>query len=194
MEGRPLQNEIRELLLRHRPDDDRERAHLGAMLRLADAAGNPCARDRFEPGHFTASAFVLAPALDAVLLIFHEKLQRWLQPGGHLEPTDTSVERAARREVEEETGQGDLEIVPAAAPLLDLDVHEIPARPGEPAHQHHDLRLLLRARHEKIHAGDGVSAARWVRLDDVEDLSTDESVRRVVRKLGSLTAAMRASD
>lgn len=189
----PLQQQIRELLLGHGPADEREQSHRRAMLRLTGADGNPCARDHFEPGHFTASAFVLSPTLDALLLIFHEKLRRWLQPGGHLEPRDVSVEQAARREVEEETGVTALDIVPTATPLLDLDVHHIPARPTEPRHLHHDLRLLFRARDDELVAGDGVRAARWVELEAVDAVGADESVRRVVRKIEPLTAALRAS-
>ena len=70
---------------------------------LVDSA-NPCSRKQFEPGHFTASAFVLHPTEPSILLIKHRKLGLWLQPGGHLQPEDTSAEHAARRELEEETG------------------------------------------------------------------------------------------
>jgi len=50
---------------------------------------------------FTASAFVVEEG--RVLLIQHAKLERWLQPGGHVEPRETPDE-AAIREVQEETG------------------------------------------------------------------------------------------
>jgi 8-oxo-dGTP pyrophosphatase MutT (NUDIX family) len=56
------------------------------------------------PGHFTASAFVLHPSGEALLLILHRKLGMWLQPGGHLESSDVDHLGAARREVAEETG------------------------------------------------------------------------------------------
>ena len=39
-----------------------------------------------------------------VLLVHHARLDRWLLPGGHVEPEDGCVEDAARREVIEETG------------------------------------------------------------------------------------------
>ena len=51
-----------------------------AMLKLLDTP-KPFDRNQFEPGHFTGSAFVLSPDLDAILLIFHEKLKLWLHMG-----------------------------------------------------------------------------------------------------------------
>jgi 8-oxo-dGTP pyrophosphatase MutT (NUDIX family) len=113
-------------------------------LDLLDAPGDPFSRSHFRPGHFTASAFVLSPAGDALVLVWHEKLRRWLQPGGHFEPGDRDLLAAARREVEEETGLRDLRVVVDG--LFDVAVHPIPPLGGEPAHEHFDLRLLLRAR------------------------------------------------
>ena len=69
------------------------------MLELLDAPGDPFGRARFDPGHFTASAFVLAPDRRAILEVHHAKLGRWLQPGGHVESADDSLVSAAHREV-----------------------------------------------------------------------------------------------
>ena len=55
------------------------------MLALCDNAGDPFSREHYVPGHFTASAFVLSPTRDMLLLVFHGKLHRWLQPGGHID-------------------------------------------------------------------------------------------------------------
>lgn len=184
---------LRAALTRFPSADALEAAHRDAMLALA-AAGEPALRrDHWDPGHFTASAFVLSPERDALLLIFHGKLDRWLQPGGHLEPGDADPLTAARREVGEETGLGEIELLDAglapsalsgfAAPFFDLDVHLIPARKADPAHRHFDLRFLFRARSRHIAAGDDAVAARWVPLEEVSTVGTDESVLRAWRKL-----------
>jgi len=34
-------------------------------------------------GHLTGSALVVDPSSQRLLLLFHAKMQRWLQPGGH---------------------------------------------------------------------------------------------------------------
>ena len=59
---------------------------------------------RREPtAHFTASAFVVDAAGSRTCLVEHVKLGRLLQPGGHIEDDDASVEDAALREAREET-------------------------------------------------------------------------------------------
>ena len=176
--------DLRRLLDALEPADEREVNHIRAVQALLDVPGDPFSRDHFVPGHVTASAFVLSPDGTSILLIEHSKLQRWLQPGGHMEPEDTSVLAAAQREVEEEVGLADLPSVLGNA-LFDVDVHEIPPRKGDPAHKHHDVRFLLRAPSLEVVAGDDALAARWVPLDEVSAEISDESVMRAVRKLRS---------
>ncbi len=138
-------------------------------------------RSTFDPGHITASGFVLSPDRSKALLIFHQKLQLWLQPGGHVEPEDDSVATACLRELEEETGVTDL----TSLGLFDLDVHQIPDRKTEPSHCHFDVRHAFVAESENAYAGDGVTAVRWVDLDatQVKGVKLDESVQRPLRKL-----------
>lgn len=95
-------------------------------------------------GHITASAFVYQPNLQSLLLIHHITLNRWLQPGGHVELTDDNLLAAALREVEEETGISTTMCTPYPY-LFDIDSHPIPPndKKGEPAHYHHDFRYLL---------------------------------------------------
>ena len=120
-----------------------------------------------------------------MLLILHSKLHRWLQPGGHCDPTDADIVSAAVREVQEETGLTHIEVAPGFPDFLDVDIHTIPANPrkGEPEHAHFDVRVLLRAKSIELHAGSDAVDARWVPLDQMGDIETDESVRRAVRKL-----------
>ncbi len=161
---------------------DAEEADFKArMLALSEVGGDPFSRDHFTPGHFTASSFLLSPSGDELLLIFHSKLKRWLQPGGHVDPEDGDILVAARREIAEEVGITDLELVGEGA--FDADVHVIPAHKGQPSHEHHDLRFLFRARSRDFQAGSDAEAARWVRLEDINAVESDRSVMRAVEKL-----------
>jgi 8-oxo-dGTP pyrophosphatase MutT (NUDIX family) len=184
--------ELRTLLERLEPADALEEAHRARVLALLAEASDPFEREHYTPGHVTASAFVLDPARERVLLILHGKLGRWLQPGGHVDASDASVALAACREVLEETGLDVSYNRPKAggAPaieLLDVDVHEIPARGALPAHEHFDVRFAFEATHTDARAGSDAKQARWVSIAELlsggPHLPTDESVMRAVRKL-----------
>ncbi len=152
------------------------------MLSLLDVGEAALARSYFEPGHFTASAFVLSPDRRSLLLIHHAKLDRWLQPGGHVDAADSSLEAAARRELQEETG---LVQVNGDGRVFDLDIHPIPANPkkNEPAHEHFDVRYLFVAEVTKVGAADDALAVKWMPLEEVAATIDDASVRRVADRL-----------
>ncbi|MES2344776.1 MAG: NUDIX domain-containing protein [Chlamydiota bacterium] len=129
--------------------------------------------------HFTVTTYVIDKK--KVLLIFHPKHNKWLPPGGHLEPNETPPE-GALREVLEETGleveiikQENLWIncrnaVSFERPYLCL-LENIPPHNSHPAHQHIDLIYLARP------TGNGTlhdsHSARWFSLDEALRLETD---------------------
>jgi 8-oxo-dGTP pyrophosphatase MutT (NUDIX family) len=154
------------------------------MHTLLALAPHPFERNGFLPGHFTASGFVRSPDRASVLLIEHRRLERWLQPGGHVDPDDAGPLAAALREVAEETGCTDL--VPIGGDLFGIDVHPIPPRHDEPQHQHFDLQFAFQARADHIEASDEVAAASWVALADVAAFGVDGATRKGVERLSEL--------
>jgi len=154
------------------PDDE---AVLRRVLAFAD---DPDPFRRSHPfGHVTASAVVARPAGDAFLLVFHRKLDRWLQPGGHVESDDESVFAAARREAREETGIRNFD-APIGDTVLDLDVHAIPAHRADPAHLHYDVRFLLTTG-DALPPSPGVA---WFSPDEVGAADCDGSLARATLK------------
>src|SRR5262245_16704292 len=55
---------------------------VGEMLAFAAEHPDALHRSCLE-GHFTGSACVIDQDAERVLVLFHRKAQRWLQPGGH---------------------------------------------------------------------------------------------------------------
>lgn len=184
-------SDLIQLLEAHTGSTALERDYRERMLALVNAGSDPFMRHNYRPGHFTCSSFVLSPTFDALLLIFHSKLRRWLQPGGHVEGEDRDVFAAARREVSEETGVEDLRLLDGRT-LFDLDIHQIPGRAKEPGHEHFDLRFLFVAPSLQATAGSDALDFQWVRLKEVSNLESDASVMRAVEKLmqrGDLSAS-----
>jgi 8-oxo-dGTP pyrophosphatase MutT (NUDIX family) len=123
------------------PDDAAAIAPLTAALGF----GTDLTSRKEFGGHVTASAVLIGPD-GRVLLVHHRALDRWLCPGGHLEPGDTDVSAAAVRELTEETGVSADDFEPVRSTPLHIDVHPIPANDAkdEPDHQHFDFRMAFR--------------------------------------------------
>lgn len=140
-------------------------------------------------GHLTGSALVVSATGDRVLLLHHRKLQRWLQPGGHADPGETAGEDVALREALEETGIEGLTLHPEAPRPLDVDVHAIPARGTEPAHEHLDLRYLVvaPARASLTLKADESNDLRWFGWSELEGLGLDPGLRRAFAKARALS-------
>jgi len=160
------------------PFDEREAGYIDELRSLNVA--DPFSRHSFEPGHITASGFVLSPDLSSLLLVWHRKIGAWLQPGGHIEPGDEDVLAAQRREIEEETGVTDLEWLG----LFDVDVHRFPARGADPAHDHFDMRSAFVANAWATSGNEEVEGVRWFPLDDLP--RDDPSITRPAAKLRAL--------
>ena len=169
----------KEYLLRH-PD---EVARLEPLTTALAEADDPTSR-RSLPGHVTVNAVLLDPQ-NRVLHIHHLALDRWLTPGGHCEPEDSSLTGAVLRELQEETGIAPESVQPVpefAGRPIDIDVHAIPANgaKGEPGHWHYDFRFVFRT---------GVEVGR-LQAEEVTDAAwlpaADTTSPEVVRKLASV--------
>jgi len=166
------------MLRAHRPWDTREAEMLQRIIAFVEAHED-CFERSLAQGHVTGSAWVVNPERTHALLVHHRRLERWLQPGGHCDG-DPDVLATALREAFEETG---IEAQPVSPAVFDVDAHDIPARGAEPAHVHYDIRYLAEAPlSEQPVVSPESRGVRWVPLDEIARLDTDESVLRLVRK------------
>ena len=169
-------------LARH-PD---ERACVARIQSLVEAHED-CFERTCLPGHVTASAWILSADERHCLLTHHRKLERWLQLGGHADG-DPDPLAVALREAREESGMAHFDVLSrdaSGAPTpLDVDVHLIPARGDEPAHEHHDVRFLLRA-----HPGQTLVTSeesidlQWFSAERFAEIADEESLLRMARKV-----------
>lgn len=150
-------------------------------------AERPSPLDRAErPGHLTGSAFVVDASGSRTLVLFHTKLQIWVQPGGHADG-DANLAAVALREAHEETGIDGLRVRPVA---LDLDIHRVDP-PAEDAHDHYDVRFLVIAPHDAVIAANHESQdQRWVTLEELHSRGVDEGLTRMAGRGFALARAV----
>lgn len=145
------------------------------ILMLLRHSCAPFSRHQFTPGHITCTGLVISPGGGSVLLVHHRRLDRWLLPGGHVEPDDAVIQDTARREVVEETGAV---LADGTPPLVGADVHGIPPKRGEPYHLHHDLIFLFHALSGKFRVSEESRAVAWCAPPEFERYDLPGNVRR----------------
>ena len=145
------------------------------MRELLDTRPDPLERHE-RPGHFTGSALVVHADLERTLVLFHTKLQIWVQPGGHADG-NANLAGVALREATEETGIEGLKVRPVA---VDLDIHEVDP-PNEDPHLHYDVRFVVQAPADAVvDANHESQEQRWVRPEELTALGADAGLQRLV--------------
>lgn len=146
---------------------DLRQAYLDHLHAHPDGMWKSCA-----DGHITASALVIDPSRERVLLTLHKKLRMWLQMGGHCEPGDSTLADAALREGTEESGIAGLDLLPGGPVRLD--------RHHTPCAWHLDVQYAATAPAGAVEAiSDESLDLRWFAYDEVAGVA-DESVVRLL--------------
>jgi len=174
---------LRRDLRSHRPVDERESLSKEIILAEMDRLPRPF-DEAADPTHVTASAIIVGPR--GVVLHRHRRLNRWLQPGGHLEPGETP-EKAVIRECAEETGLA-VEHPTGGAARIHVDVHR-----GANQHVHLDLRYLVSGPDADPSPAPGESQdVAWFAWEDAADLA-DEALVGALAAARSLIEASRTA-
>lgn len=134
----------------------------------------------FQRGHLTGSAWLINKNRDKILLTHHNKLNRWLQLGGHLESGEHAIE-AAYRECLEESGIKNIKILDEK--IFDIDIHMIPKYKNEEEHYHYDIRFIFEAdSNEKLLISSESKDLKWIDLKKIAQYNNDESIVRMIEK------------
>jgi 8-oxo-dGTP pyrophosphatase MutT (NUDIX family) len=158
------------------------------ILNLLEKYSNPLDRN-CRPGHLTGSSLIIRPQDSQILVLFHAKLKRWLQPGGHAD-SDADMARVALREAIEETGIPQLEIV---EPPIDLDIHVVDP-PYEDVHEHHDVRYLVLAPEDSCPVGNRESTGfQWLDPDEIQRIDPDDGFIRMVERGLNMLSTLQAA-
>jgi 8-oxo-dGTP pyrophosphatase MutT (NUDIX family) len=161
------------------PSDTSEAKMVAATIAFIEQNADCFWRSNLS-GHVTGSAWIIDETHSFTLLTHHQKLDRWLQLGGHTDG-DRNVFRAALREAREESGLKSLK--PLQQQIFDVDIHLIPEHKGTPPHYHYDIRYLLEAdKSDRVSVSSESKSLAWISIAEVEKLNADESIARMVRK------------
>lgn len=164
-----------------------EAADLARVVVLAQTARNPWSRSL--PLHFTASALVVHPPSERVLLRWHVRLGRWLQVGGHADPGESDPLEIALREAREETGLTDLVPWPDAA-LRHVVICAVPASATEPRHEHADLRYIFAtSKPAAITPENDQSPLRWLTVAEARAAAAGNNLGDTIDRAAALLAA-----
>lgn len=153
------------------------------LASFLDALENPMPTQ----AHCTVSAMILDASQQATLLLFHKKLGKWLQPGGHIEEGE-DFWQSCLREAQEETELPHLTLhplwtagptSPAAAPPsqvapaipLGLQVFNIPQSASQAQHLHLDVCFVLQSQTDLKGQPQafqlGTTALKWLPLTEL---------------------------
>ena len=143
--------------------------------------------ERAAPVHVTASAWVVSPDREQVLLMHHRKYGEWFPPGGHADG-DADVVRVALRECAEETGVDPAHIKLLDPAIFDVDIHDVPTVGQVLAHGHIDIRFVVEIDDRlPIPGNDESHEVKWFPLYQVMHFNKFRSTYRMLEK----TRAMR---
>jgi 8-oxo-dGTP pyrophosphatase MutT (NUDIX family) len=166
----------------HGPVEAHDVARLQTLL-ASDV--DPWSREM--PLHVTGSALVVDQPSGRVLLRWHDRMQRWLQIGGHGDAGESDPLAIALREGKEETGLSDL--VAVFPDPVQVVIVPVPARGDEPAHEHADIRYVLATkRPDDAVAENPTAELRWLSLEDANALVIEENLHEFLRRIGPLLA------
>lgn len=185
--------EIYEDIMAYRPCCEQEVRDREVMLDFVRRNDDAFLRTNLV-AHMTASGWVVNPARDRVLMVYHKIYDSWSWTGGHADG-ERDLLAVALRECREETGVKNVRAVSRdifSLEVLTVDGHE---KRGAyvPSHLHMNVTYLLEAddRDALNVCEEENSGVAWFTLDDALKASTEPwFVERIYKKLNDKLKTM----
>ena len=181
---------MKETLIRqiekYTPFNEQEATDKATLLNLLSDATDLSRRDNLM-AHLTASAWVVNPERNKVLMAYHNLYNSWAWLGGHADG-NFDLAAVAEKEAREESGLTDVKLVSddiLSLEILTVDGHE-KKRKYVPSHLHLNVTYLLEADPNapiRIKEDEN-SQVGWIDFDDIVNKSTEPwFVERIYSKL-----------
>ena len=177
---------LKEQIENYEPYNEQEAKDKETMLKYINTFEDVLTRNN-EFGHFTASSWVVNKERTKVLMIYHNIYKSWSWTGGHADG-ESDLLQTAIRELKEETGIKNVKILDDNIFSLEIICVDGHVKRGKyvSSHVHLNLTYLLEVDENedlKIKEDEN-SGVRWVNIEDVEKVVTEEWVaENVYRKL-----------
>lgn len=178
-------------IARYVPESPQEEADKQLFLAWLQSGQDLLHRENLT-AHLTASAWVVSPGRQHVLMAYHNLYDSWAWLGGHADG-DADLLRVALREAQEESGVQELRVLsrePVSLEILCVNGHE---KRGAyvPSHLHLNVTYLLEADFDAAlqSCPEENQAVAWIEVDEIANKSTEPwFVERIYSKLVQKTA------
>lgn len=166
--------ELKEQIERYRPWNEQEEEDKKELLRVLMQPDIFLRENR--TAHMTASAWVVNPAKDKVLMVYHNIYHSWSWMGGHADG-ETDLLSVAVREVKEESGIS--HVRPLSEDIFSLEILTVDGHEKRgayvPSHLHLNVTYLLEADEDDtlLVKPDENSGVAWFSLEGAVAASTE---------------------
>jgi 8-oxo-dGTP pyrophosphatase MutT (NUDIX family) len=179
--------QLAEVLERYVPLTDEESSDVERLRKLVVEDADPWTRA--SALHVTGSAVVVHPPTRRVLLRWHDRMQAWLQVGGHADAGEVDPYAVALREAREETGLTDLAAWPDPVEprVVQVAIVPVPAGKSEPEHEHGDIRYVLATeRPESVVAESESAQLAWLDVEEAIQKVGWDNLRTCLLRIAAL--------
>lgn len=184
---------LRDTIERYVPCCEQEAQDRRMMIRYMDIFDDTLSREN-ETAHFTASAWVVNPGRDRLLMVYHNIYNSWSWTGGHADGEEDLLD-VALREVREETGLSDVKAVSSevfSLEILTVNAHFKRGKYVVP-HLHLNLTYLIEADETQLLKikPDENSGVKWFAPEEAVAASVEPDMQVIYRKLNEKLFALR---